>query len=414
MKIIQAIALLHYSVIASVFYICMVKYPDEELKKILKNKIPWLTKKEKEEMFKKIKNKIKRLQNMDPTNRNTGVIEALPEPLDFIAGKKTGIVYREVLPGADWGEFLPKDETQFLGFETSACVTFSAHNVIETQIDFVVKTGALSGEKLQKLKDWGFFDETGRFNCSDRFTAKMSGTTKVGNTLKAVWDSIHNNGLVPEAMWPAQGVKTWEEWIAEIPQDIKDFGKNVLTILDIKYEWVVTGNCGAPDTNLLKYHLKQAPLQLAAPACPRGQGEVVRNCKVCVTQHATELYGIDEYLEQFDSYDSSRRLLAIDYLLPYVMKGVVKLKQEPTNQNQDSFGHTFTEKTYLGERSEEVVWLQKALIRLGFKTYATGYYGPITQAAVKAFQSQYQVAPKAELDYVNGRWVGPATRAKLN
>lgn len=360
---------------------------------------------------------------MDPTNRNTGVIEELPSPLDAVAGAESSIAYKEVLPGGDWREFLPKDESQWLGFETSACVSFSAHNVIETQINHMVKTGLLAGERLQKLKDLGFFDDTGRFNVSDRFTAKMSGTTILGNTLKAVWDSIRINGLVPEKMWPAEGVQNWNQWIAEIPQDVKNYGKKVLDILEFKYEWVVVGNCGAPNLEFLKQQLKQAPLQLAAPACPRGNSEIIPNCKVCVTQHATQLYAIDEFLEQYDSYDSFRRLLAIDYPLPYIMKGVVYLKTAPLPPAPEPFGHVFNQKMYLGQRNnQEVLWLQKAFKRLkemgkftpSIDVWVTGNYAQRTQLLVKEFQTQYQLASAADIAYINGRWVGAVTRAKLN
>lgn len=44
----------------------------------------------------------------------------------------------------------------------------------------------------------------------------------------------------------------------------------------------------------------------------------------------------------------------------------------------------------------------------------TGWYGPITRKAVYDFQVKYGVASKAELDMLNGKKVGPATRAKLN
>lgn len=359
---------------------------------------------------------------MDPTNRNTGVIQEAPNPLDFRVGAETGIAYQENLPTGDWQEFLPKDEAQWLGFETSACVSFSAHNIIETQVEFMIKTGRLTGDKLNKLKEWGFFDDTGRFNVSDRFTAKMSGTTILGNSLRNVWESIRLNGLVPESMWPAEGVESWAEWNAEIPQHIQDYAKNILTILDFKWEWVVTGNCGPNDISLLKKHLKQSPLQLAAPSCPRN-GELVQSCKVCVTQHATMLYNIDMYLEQYDSYDTFRRLLGKDYLLPYVAKAVVLVKEPATPATPAPFGHTFTKTIYYGSRNdEETMWLQKALLYLtrnqkfkaSVSVLVTGNYASRTRLLVREFQTQYQLASPSDIAFIDGRWVGPATRKKLN
>jgi hypothetical protein len=166
---------------------------------------------------------------MEPIKQNTGFIDALPETLDFRAGGESGIKYEDRLKSDVWDNDLPTDEPQsFAGTETSSCVSFSGHNEIEVQVNFMVRKGILAGQGLQWLKDWGFFDANGKFNCSDRFTAKMSGTTQQGNTMKAVWESIRINGLVPEAMWPAKGVQSWEEWNKEIPQEVKDFGKKIM------------------------------------------------------------------------------------------------------------------------------------------------------------------------------------------
>lgn len=44
----------------------------------------------------------------------------------------------------------------------------------------------------------------------------------------------------------------------------------------------------------------------------------------------------------------------------------------------------------------------------------TGYFGDITRRAVLAFQLKYKVAPTAELMTLQGKRVGPATRAQLN
>lgn len=359
---------------------------------------------------------------MDP--KNTGFIEKYPEPLEFIAGKETGIAYKENVPGANWLEFLPTNERQaFAGFETAACVTFSSHNIIETQVGFMVKMGLIPADKLQLLKNWGFFDANGKFNCSDRFTAKMSGTTWRGNTLQAVWDCIRNNGLVPEAMWPAGGAN-FDEYYMEIPQNVKDFAKKILDIFDFQYEWIVVGNCGQGDLAYLRNHLKQAPLQLAAPVGATDPNGVVLNPGVCTAQHATQIYGIDDNILQFDSYDPFKRKLVLNYPMPWIMKGLLSLKNLPSQPVDPSpFGHIFTVKISYGEMgSEETRWLQKAFLRLkqngkfnpSVTPLVTGNYLERTKQLVKEFQIQYNLASAADIAYINGRWVGPVTRAKLN
>src|SRR3990167_7048548 len=100
---------------------------------------------------------------MLPLNR--GVILG-QRPDDFVGGT---IPYEVRLPSGNWDAFLPSGEWQrsqpdpVKGYiDTMACVSFSALNSIETQIRF------LTGQSI---------------NYSDRFTAKMSGTTPQGNWL---------------------------------------------------------------------------------------------------------------------------------------------------------------------------------------------------------------------------------------
>lgn len=70
-------------------------------------------------------------------------------------------------------------------------------------------------------------------------------------------------------------------------------------------------------------------------------------------------------------------------------------------------GYVFTYALSLGSRGQAVTELQKRLAREGvYSGPVTGYFGLLTQGAVKAYQS------KNGIDAVGG--VGPLTRAKLN
>lgn len=59
----------------------------------------------------------------------------------------------------------------------------------------------------------------------------------------------------------------------------------------------------------------------------------------------------------------------------------------------------------IGARSSEVLRLQSALARLGYTQHVTGYFGPITDAAVRRFQREHGVDPIGVY--------GPRTRAAL-
>ena len=68
----------------------------------------------------------------------------------------------------------------------------------------------------------------------------------------------------------------------------------------------------------------------------------------------------------------------------------------------------FTRYLVLGSRGNEVIELQKILITQGFLKISapTGYFGPLTQTAVKLFQTNHNLPPVGV--------VGPLTRAVLN
>src|SRR5680860_1318030 len=219
---------------------------------------------------------------------NTGIIFKEQE-LDYVAG---AIPYEVIC--ADWTSYLPSDEMQIgLYFDTMACVTFSATNVVETQMNFMFMQGVFSLEACVFFEAGGWLIN-GKFNFSDRFTAKMSNTTKDGNYLQAVWDSIKHHGLLPEADWAyprrqRTPVFDWDDYYKEIPQDLKDKALKILDYIDVAYEWTVRNQL-TPYTNNeileLKRELKQAPLQLAASTCKWG-GDVILACGKTTASHAT-------------------------------------------------------------------------------------------------------------------------------
>ena len=71
--------------------------------------------------------------------------------------------------------------------------------------------------------------------------------------------------------------------------------------------------------------------------------------------------------------------------------------------------HQFTKDLYQGMNDPDVVQLQAFLRAAGFFNYPTdtGYFGPITRAAVIQYQKYHGVTPSVG-------YVGPLTRAWLN
>jgi len=245
---------------------------------------------------------------------NTGVIIAPPAPTDYIAGVQSTIDFEIVNPTGDWTEYLPDNEMQIgTYFDTKACVSFSGNNTIETQLN-------RSKTEWQWLESNGYI-ENGRVNLSDRFLAKMSGTTQDGNTLQKVCDTLRHAGAVPEKDWPYPRLQRtpvfdWGDFYAEIPQEVINKGQQFLEKFEIQYEWV--------QDDFAK-HLKQAPLQIAIGLCQPWDDNVA-GCGIKPAGHAIMLYGIDEGYKVLDQYEPYQKFLQPDYQIPWIMKIIIKPK----------------------------------------------------------------------------------------
>ncbi|KKR09468.1 MAG: hypothetical protein UT43_C0001G0014 [Parcubacteria group bacterium GW2011_GWC1_39_29] len=194
-----------------------------------------------------------------PLPKNRGVILG-QRNTDWQAGAISGIEYKELNPSGDWTQWLPKEEWQWKdnGFDTLACVTFSALNIIESL----------------------YYFHTGRqVNFSDRYTAFMSGTTPNGNWQWKVGDSIRKDGLALEQDWPMIDNPSWDTYYTAPPIEVINKAKDFLKDWQVNYEFI-----DFTKESLIK-HLKQAPIQVVFP------------------NHAVMLFATTEQVYRyFDSY----------------------------------------------------------------------------------------------------------------
>jgi peptidoglycan hydrolase-like protein with peptidoglycan-binding domain len=81
-----------------------------------------------------------------------------------------------------------------------------------------------------------------------------------------------------------------------------------------------------------------------------------------------------------------------------------------------SSSQRLTTNLYRGSKHSEVIYLQNFLISefLLAPDSATGFYGPLTESAVKEFQRKYGVVTSGTPDTTGYGFVGPKTRAKIN
>lgn len=107
-------------------------------------------------------------------------------------------------PNGDGSADLPVFEPQSKGsLDTMACVTHGSQNHIETVI----------------FKKFGV-----RLNFSERFTAKMSNTSRNGNTITNVLNCIRKDGMVFEEVWPFANGMNWDSYYSPISSNIIQTG----------------------------------------------------------------------------------------------------------------------------------------------------------------------------------------------
>ena len=78
-----------------------------------------------------------------------------------------------------------------------------------------------------------------------------------------------------------------------------------------------------------------------------------------------------------------------------------------TTSTTASAGYTFSTNLTVGSKGADVTALQNFLIKGGYNTLATGYFGPMTKAALAAYQTAKGITPAVG-------YFGPITQAKVN
>ena len=194
-------------------------------------------------------------------NKNHGVLLGNRETDWGFAGAASQIVYKEELPSGDWTLYLPEGSSQWFtnGFDALDCVSESATNIISALYHF--KTGV-------------------KKKFSPRFTAVMSGTTKQGNYLWKVGDSIRKDGVVEISFWSPIDNPTWDTYYIPPTIEIINKAKEFLKDWEVQYEVI-----DFTRESLLK-HIKQSPLQVVIP------GHAVMN-----------FLTTDQIYKYFDSYN---------------------------------------------------------------------------------------------------------------
>ncbi len=353
------------------------------------------------------------------------VIAPILRESDYIAGQESALIFNAINPQRLWKKYLPTGESQVIGgnFETGGCTNFTELNLLETYGMLAIELGLIKPENVQWLRDQGYFDENGRLDFSDRALYVLSGTTINGNRVEYGWDAIRKYGLIAEKTWGSKNISTYAEWTKPVSQAALAQGLEFKKRFEVFNEWVIMGNCGAPNLDILEKHLQQAPLQIIHPVCTRDEKRVFQNCMSCACQHSTLLTEVDranKLLRDFDSYKPYINEYVIDYPMIWVLKAIFQDRAVVQPPQTIVFHYTYRIDLRYGQRSKEVLMLQKGLNSLGAKIPVdiypdgTGYYGNLTMVAVREFQARYQVASADVLLQNGGKIFGPLTRNKIN
>ena len=217
-----------------------------------------------------------------------------PEELkdtDYVLGASP--LFKKVLqPDMDWTPYLPTGERQSgRNIETFSCVSQSFLNVLETLF------------KRKYNID---------INFSDRFLAKVSGTTQNGNLQSRVADAARKVGLVLENDYTADIDEVgWSEYYKPLTSDLFLKARTFLEEWEIGYEAI------PPTLLAMREGLKYSPLWAAGYAWAFSNGSYY---SAGSPNHAFMPFNMNPIVVNrliFDSYDPFTKKLASDYQLYY-------------------------------------------------------------------------------------------------
>jgi hypothetical protein len=197
----------------------------------------------------------------------------------------------------NYTDYIPKWESQIgVYFDSMSCVSFSALDCLET-----IMACQFSNYNLTDT----FRDENEYINFSDRYIAKLSGTTRQGNYFTAVGDAIRKFGLVRESQWDfpykqRTPVFAWEDYYKEVPQELIVEGKDFLNYFDVKYKLIPINQVN------IKEQLKYGTLQISySTSSPIVNGIYQNNIAYHNPNHAVMIYNVrdDGVIEVLDHYE---------------------------------------------------------------------------------------------------------------
>jgi len=289
-------------------------------------------------------------------NLDNGFISVKPTDTDYIHKEGSfGFVSKsKLLPDKNWKRFRSKAEKQKREQrETMACVTFSAMNDLEELVNFYLQDDKDESKEIANIFKQFTLVKNGEADFSDRYIAKLSGTTIRGNTQSKVANAIRHFGLVPENVW------RWntDNYYANIPLHIISQGKELLEYIEFKYEWVYPN-----EFNDVKIY---APIQTSMYYRPPSIKNGIYQYTGLRKNHAVvnDCYEDKKYDGIYNTYEPFDEKVAWNFNLGMGMLFTIKLKKKLPNP-VDKFVEDYDGKNVKHKDSPAIFHIQKGKKKL--------------------------------------------------
>jgi len=199
---------------------------------------------------------------MDNEIINNGAFEGRGDT-DFAGGT---LPFEVRIPDSDWNKakYLPTGEDQYgRSGDKLNCVTQSNHNSFELQLNQMITDKTISVGHLDWLSKNGYLGNHSKVNFSEKFNSILNKTAEYkGNWLHKVANDSRKSGLIPQSLLPELVNEDWDTYYNknQIIQEMRDLGKEFLTMFDITYEWINDINI----ENIVE-QLQHTPIQIIIP-----------------------------------------------------------------------------------------------------------------------------------------------------
>ena len=263
------------------------------------------------------------------------------DPRDFIKGD--GNIPEELFGASvnDWTPYFHFKELQMInGYETDCCVIFSASEILDAEIDYLISAGKLSAQTIEWFNQLGFMDainsDDGKahFHSSPRYWSVLTGNKNNGNALQDPWIAAQKYGAIPWTSLPFDAsVANVTDYFAPIPQNLLDLGQQFLIGVGgkkwIQYQWCYNVPGGGIAFPTLDADRARTPLQIGI-AVGNYWNQVEPNIQGGAPGHSITNYDSAPDGEAvLDHYIPFDKVLVNGYPIPQVLQAIVSINPPP-------------------------------------------------------------------------------------